>query len=37
MQPETFPEHAFNTISDDCCSDFLGDGHAETPRFIGRT
>ena len=37
MQPETFPEHSFDTIPHDCCSDFLGDGHTDAPRITGCT
>ena len=37
MQPETFPEHPFDTIPHDCRSDFLGDGHTDAPRITGCT
>ena len=37
MQPETFPEHTFDTVPHDCRPDFLGDGSADTPRFVGCT
>ena len=37
MQPETFPEHPLDAVAHDCRSEFFGDGHADTPRFIGRT